>query len=153
MKQDFLDILEELNSAHAEYLIVGAHAMAVYGYTRATGDIDVFVNPTPANAQKVWAALHAFGAPLLAHNVKPEFFSISGNVYQIGIPPSRVDILTTISGLSFLEAVNEASPGKLAGIEFSVLSLDHLIHNKMSTGREKDAFDVTMLKQIKERLK
>jgi len=100
--QDYSDLLRELSVHKVNYVIVGAYAMAAHGTVRATGDIDIFVEPTPANADAVIASLAAFGAPL--SGVTADDFKTPGTIYQIGVPPSRIDILTDIDGLSFAEA-------------------------------------------------
>ncbi len=149
MKQDFLDMMLCLSESGADFLIVGAHAMAVFGYTRATGDVDLFVRASPENSQKVWKALEAFGAPLSIHGVKEDFFSMPGSVYQIGIPPSRIDVLSEISGVSFDEAYGDSVEAELGGLKIRVLSLKHLIQNKLASGREKDLLDAKELQAIR----
>lgn len=90
---DYLDLLRELDEAGAEYVVVGAHALAAHGLPRATGDFDVFVRPSLENAQRVAQALRAFGATLEAHGVQVEDFATPGTVYQLGLPPRRIDLL------------------------------------------------------------
>ncbi len=97
MNQDFQDLLRALCDAKAKFLIVGAYALAVHGTPRATGDIDVWVQPTPDNARRVYQALQTFGAPL--HKLEIADLSTPGIVFQMGLPPRRIDILTEISGV------------------------------------------------------
>jgi predicted nucleotidyltransferase len=148
INDDFIDILRALNDQSAEFVIVGAYALAVHGFPRATGDIDLFVKPTPENAAKVYAALLEFGAPVAAHGVARADFVKPGMVYQIGLPPRRIDILTSISGVSFDEANARAVKGRLGPCEVSFIGLDALIENKRSTGRTKDAADVEQLEKL-----
>src|SRR4051812_14740925 len=102
MSRDFAEMLSALSAAGAEYLVVGAHALAAHGYPRATGDLDIWVNPTRENAERVWKALVSFGAPLadltLDDLCQPRI------VFQMGVPPSRIDLLTSIDGVEFIGA-------------------------------------------------
>ena len=141
--QDYSDLLRELSVHRVHYVIVGAYAMAAHGIVRATGDIDILVEPTPANAEAVIASLAAFGAPL--SGVTAEDFRTPGTVYQIGVPPSRIDILTDIDGLSFAEAgvVNVEINDQLVPF----LDLESLKRNKASSGRAKDKLDLELLEE------
>ncbi len=143
--QDFLDVLRALVEAHAEFLIVGAHALAVHGVPRATGDLDIFVRPSTANAERVVAALHAFGAPLQAHGVLADDFSRPGVVYQIGLPPRRIDLLTSISGVTFDQAWDSRLSIDIDGMAIPFLGRDTLLANKRAAGRDKDLLDVKTL--------
>ena len=143
--RDFLDILEALDSAGVEYLVVGAHAMALHGVPRATGDLDLWVRPSPENADRVLQALRTFGAPLEAHGVTREDFATADSVYQIGLPPRRIDLLTSISGVSFAEAWPLRESVRIAGRDVPFLSLGLLVKNKRASGREKDTVDVRLL--------
>lgn len=145
LNPDFVDLLRELLAAGVRFVLVGAHAMAVHGVPRATGDLDVFVRPDGANAERVFAALTAFGAPLGAHGVGSPDLSIAGTVYQIGQPPRRVDILTGIDGVSFDEAWSSRVVVVISGLEVPVLGRDALVRNKRATGRERDRLDVELL--------
>src|SRR5262249_5639829 len=102
VNRDFRDLFAALNDAEAEYLVVGAHALAAHGHVRATKDIDVWILAEPVNAAKVHRALEVFGAPLA--NLSPEDLAMPGIVFQIGVAPNRIDILTMISGVTFDEA-------------------------------------------------
>ena len=141
--QDYSDLLRELSVHKVNYVIVGAYAMAAHGTVRATGDIDIFVEPTPANADAVIASLAAFGAPL--SGVTADDFKTPGTIYQIGVPPSRIDILTDIDGLSFAEAgvVNVEINDQLVPF----LDLESLKRNKASSGRAKDKLDLELLEE------
>lgn len=145
LNQDFLDILAALDESEAEFLVVGAHAMALHGVPRATGDLDVLVRPSAENAERVLTALGAFGAPLDAHDVTRQDFEIPGQVYQIGLPPRRIDLLTSISGIGFDEAWISRDEVKIQGRKVPFLSREALIRNKQASGRDKDLVDVRLL--------
>ena len=146
MNQDFLDVLGALTNGGVDFVIVGAHALAVHGVPRATGDIDIFVRPCVENARRVFAALEDFGAPLEAHGVSLGDFALPGYVYQIGLPPRRIDILTQVSGLSF-EDVWETKVGMVVGdVKVFFIGREAMITNKRASGRTKDLVDVETLK-------
>ncbi len=146
LNPDYRDILSCLKRAEARFLVVGAYAMAAHGYPRATGDIDLWVEADTANAQRVHAALVAFGAPV--QQVTLEDLATVGNVIQIGVVPCRVDILTGIDGVDFASAWERRIGLTVDGIAIDVLSIDDLITNKSVTGRDKDALDVALLKRL-----
>lgn len=137
-------MLSELFAADAEFLLVGAYALSAYGYSRATGDLDIWVRPTPENAAKVWRALKAFQAPM--RNVAVEDFHTPDVVFQIGVEPGRIDILTSISGVEFNAAWDERQYRKLSGLDVPLLSKPHLLANKLASGRPKDIGDANWLK-------
>lgn len=147
--RDFSDLLGCLKKAKCKYVVVGSHAMAAWGYVRATGDLDILILPTQANANRVYDALKEFGAPL--KTIAPIDFSTPGTVYQIGLPPVRIDILNQIDGVDAVEAYSKARYGQITGVRVRILSLDHLIHNKKSTGRDKDRLDANELQKLKRR--
>jgi hypothetical protein len=130
LNPDFKDILLEFSAAGVEYLLVGAYALAVHGVPRATGDIDLWVNPTPENAGRVYTALVEFGAPLRTHAVSIEDFSTPGVVFQIGVPPRRIDILTDVSGLAFTEAWENKVITNVEGLDIYVIGKADFIKNK-----------------------
>ncbi len=142
---DFEDLLEAFTQAGAEFVIVGAYALAAHGVPRATGDIDIFIRPTPANAARVVAALHAFGAPLDAHGVTEDDFQLPGSIYQIGLPPRRIDILTELSGVSFDEATEDVLEGTLGAIAVRFIGRGAFVRNKRASGRLKDLADIEAL--------
>ncbi|MFV2070024.1 MAG: hypothetical protein ACC645_23910, partial [Pirellulales bacterium] len=136
-------MLSALNAAGVDYLVVGAYAMAAYGCPRATGDIDFWVRPTPPNAARVWDAIIAFGAP--ASQITVEDFSTPDVVYQIGVAPQRIDILTSISGVEFDAAWENRLVADLDGVSAFVIGRHELLQNKMASGRPKDLLDVDVL--------
>ena len=147
MSPDFRELLLEFNAASVEYLVVGAHALAVYGHVRATKDLDVWIRPDSENADKVIAALTSFGAPLT--DLLPEDLTRPDTVFQIGIEPLRIDLLTSIDGVDFAEAWIDRFESKFAGVPVNVISRRHLIKNKLSTNRLQDRADVEQLQADK----
>lgn len=145
LNDDFRDLLACLRDAHVDFVIVGAHALAAHGLPRATGDLDVLVRPDAANASRVYRALAQFGAPLDAHGVTESDFTTPGTVYQIGLPPRRIDILTQISGVSFDDAWASRIELPVLGAPLAFLGRDALIANKRAAGRPKDLADVLAL--------
>ena len=140
MNRDFAEMLSALSEAGAEFLIVGAHALAAHGVPRATGDLDIWVRPTSTNARRVLRALASFGAPL--HDLTLDDLTKSDTVFQIGVPPSRVDILTGITGVRFDDAWPRRVALDLEGAAVSVIGRADFIANKRATGRLKDLADV-----------
>lgn len=151
LNDDFRDMLEALVGCKVDFVIVGAHALAAHGLPRATGDIDILVRPTEDNAQRVIQALERFGAPLPAHGVTHKDFTTPGQVYQLGLPPRRIDLLTKISGVSFAEAWRTRVPTHIGGLEVAVLGRAALLKNKRAAGRDKDLADIRALKSKRER--
>jgi hypothetical protein len=143
--KDFLEFAHELNNHNVEYMIVGAYAMSAQGYSRTTGDIDFFVKPDEVNAKKIYDALKSFGIHL--HEATIEDFSKDNFVFQIGVDPVRIDILTSISGVSFAESYPRRVEKKVDGLILPFLSIDFLIVNKRATGREKDLHDAKELEE------
>lgn len=145
---DFDDLLAELIDANAEFLIVGAHALAVHGHVRATGDLDILVRPSQMNANNVILALSRFGAPLAAHGVEADDFRKPGMVYQIGLPPNRIDLLTEISGVDFDEALVGAITATLGNNTVRFIGLAAQLRNKRASGRTKDLADAEVLEEL-----
>ena len=143
MNRDFAEMLSELSVQGAEFLVVGAHALAAHGFPRATGDLDIWVRPTPENAQRVMTALRRFRAPL--HDLSETDLRTPGVVFQIGLPPCRIDLLTAITGVSFDDAWCHRRLVEVDGITFAVLGRNELIQNKRATGRPKDLADLAAL--------
>jgi hypothetical protein len=146
MNRDFAEMLRALAAESVEFLVVGAYAVAAHGIPRATGDIDLWVRPTADNAARLWRALERFGAP--RSRLSPDSFTQPDVVYQIGLPPNRIDLLTTIDGVGFDEAWAEKVPCVVSGISFDMLSLRHLVQNKRATGRPQDLADVARLEGL-----
>jgi len=144
---DYVDMLRALVEAGVEFMLVGAHAMAVHGVPRATLDLDVYVRASAENAPRVIAALRAFGAPLSAHEVTQEDFEHSGTVYQLGLPPNRIDLITRISGVEFEEAWASRVVTRIGELEIPVIGRGPLLANKRAAGRDKDLVDVRLLER------
>jgi len=142
---DFKDLLSTFNAHGVEYLVVGAHALAAHGHVRATGDLDVWIRPEQQNARRVMRALSAFGAPL--HDLSESDLTKPGLIFQIGIAPLRIDILTTIDAVQFDEAWADRLTADFAGQRVAVLSAKHLIANKRAVGRAQDRADVEWLEK------
>jgi hypothetical protein len=145
MNEDFLDLLRSLLTASARFLIVGAHALAVHGIPRATGDLDVWIEPTKENASRVWAALIAFGAPVTSLDITDATLAEQDVVIQIGVPPRRIDLLTSVSGLDFATAWDTRLVSTVAQLSLPFISREALIANKRATGRLKDLADLEAL--------
>jgi hypothetical protein len=140
---DFKELLLAFNDHHVEYLIVGAHALAVYGHVRATRDIDVWVRPNRENAQRVLDALFDFGAPL--GDLELEDLAKAGTIFQIGVPPFRIDVITQIDGVEFADAWPDRFAAGFGGVPVFVISRHHLIANKRTAGRLQDLADIEEL--------
>lgn len=146
VNEDFVDIARGFVDNDVEFLIVGAYALAAHGFPRTTGDIDLFVRPTPDNAARVFRALADFGAPVAAHGVTQRDFEVADKVYQLGLPPRRIDILTSISGVSFDEAAADAIEGHLGPIKVRFIGRSAMARNKLASGRPKDLVDAELLR-------
>ena len=145
MHPDFLDIIRALLDAEVRFIIVGAYAVNLYVDPRATGDLDIWIEPTPDNASKVMRALGEFGAPLTG--VSEKDFSSPGITLQIGISPRRIDILTQISGIGFAEAWSDRCEFKFGEFTVPFLSKAAVIKNKRAAGRPKDIADLDALEK------
>lgn len=145
LNPDFLDLLRVLVDSGVEFVIVGAYALSFHGAPRASGDIDVFVRPSPDNAARLWRALLLFGAPVSATGVVQADFEKPDLVYQIGLPPRRVDVLTSISGVSFEEAWSSRVPATVEGRTVYFIGRDMFVRNKLAAGRPKDLADAGRL--------
>jgi hypothetical protein len=140
MNPDFVDLLRAFVAADVRFLIVGAYALALHGRPRATGDLDIWIDPTPGNAARVMQALAAFGAPLA--DVTTGDFSQPGVTFQIGVAPARIDILTELTGLRFADAWPDRMRRAFGDIEVDFIGREAFIRNKRATGRAKDLGDI-----------
>ncbi len=145
MNPDFAEILSELIAAGAEFMIVGAFAVAAHGNPRATGDIDIWVRPSRENAQRVMRALRAFGAPLFELSI--EDLVDEQTVFQMGAAPVRIDILCGIDGVLFEDAWPRRVSAKLGDTAVPVLSLTDLATNKRAAARPKDLVDLAWIEE------
>jgi hypothetical protein len=145
VNRDFLDMITALNRAEVEYLVVGAHAMAVHGVPRATGDFDVWIRPGRDNGERALIALREFGAPVSDHGLMIEDLERPDTVYQMGLPPRRIDLMTGISGVEFDDAWTSRVVVELEGVQIPVIGRSSLIKNKRAAGRTKDLVDLEIL--------
>ena len=145
MIADFRDALSELVAARARFLVVGAHALSAHGVPRATVDLDVWVEPEPANADRVYKALATFGAPLETLGVTRDDFLKPDVVSQFGVPPYRIDVMTSISGVAFGSAWDERIEAEIEGVRVPIIGLEAFVANKRASGRKKDLADLEAL--------
>jgi hypothetical protein len=145
LSKDLREFVELLNSNKVEYLVVGGFAVFYHGFARYTGDIDFLVRASEENSLRVAAALAQFGFGSV--DIKAEDFQSSGMVVQLGVPPNRIDIITSISGVSFDEAWDGRIAGILDGVATQFIGREALIRNKESTGRAKDLVDAGELRR------
>jgi hypothetical protein len=143
LNEDYRDMLQILLGNKVRFLVVGAYAMGAYGFPRATGDFDIWVDTSPENSKKVYSSLSRFGAPLT--EISEETFTEEDIVFQIGIAPRRIDILTHIDGVGFKDAYESKVVIEVEGLPIPFISKNDLIKNKRSTGREKDKLDADYL--------
>ena len=147
LNSHYKDILSILSEKKVKFLLVGAYAMAVHGYPRSTMDIDLLIMPEPENASLVLQALTVFGAPI--EELSVDDLQKEGIIFQIGVAPCRIDILTSIDGINFEDAYLRSELVDIEGIPIHVLSVQDIIVNKRATGRTKDLADAEMLEEIK----
>ncbi len=148
LNQDYKEMLQILQKYDVDYILVGAYALAAQGYPRSTLDIDIWVKPSKDNSLKLYKALVEFGAPL--DDINEDTFKEKGIIFQIGVAPCRIDIITEISGdIEFADAKRRSIKAEFEGISPNILSIDDLIKNKEATGRPKDIEDAKMLKNKK----
>lgn len=149
LNSDFADLLHEFNAAGVEFVVVGGQAFGFHAQPRYTKDIDLLVNPKPENARRVYRALAAFGAPL--DHLTVTDLSDADVVFQIGVEPNRIDILTAIDGVPFERAWATRQRGSYGDETMWVIGIDELIVNKRASGRERDLLDVTELERRRDR--
>jgi|SRR5579872_181640 len=142
---DFNDLLHEFYAADVRFLIVGAYAVARYSRPRATADFDLWIDNDRDNARRVYAALGRFGAPL--DDLTVDDLTSDDCVFQIGVAPARIDILTAIDGVDFATAWEHRETTLWGGVPVSYIGRDDLIANKRVTGRAKDLADIEMLEK------
>jgi hypothetical protein len=143
---DFRELLALFNAHHVEYLIIGGYALALHGAPRFTGDLDIFVPPEAANAQRILAALAAFG--FASVGLTPSDFERPDQVVQLGVPPVRIDLITSITGVSGDEAWTGRVTGRYGDIPVSYIGRAQFVANKRATGRTKDVADLEVLGEV-----
>ena len=140
VQQDFRDLLELFNRNKVDYMIVGAYALGFHGVPRYTGDLDVFVRPDPINARSIMQALHEFGFG--SAGLKAVDFEEEGKVVQLGVPPVRVDLITSITGVSWEQARSGRVKGQFGDLTAHYIGRDEFIANKRALGRKRDIADL-----------
>jgi hypothetical protein len=140
---DFRDLFAALNDAGVKYLLIGGYAVAFHSQPRFTKDLDIWVEATVENAERVFAALKTFGAPLA--NLTPADLTQPDLIFQIGVPPNRIDVLTSIDGVTFMEAWNAHEQTTYGDQSVPVISRTHLVQNKRAAGRPQDLLDIKSL--------
>jgi hypothetical protein len=143
IQKDFRELLALFNELGVEYLIVGAYALAFHGAPRYTGDLDIFVKPDPENAQRVILAVKRFG--FVFPNLTAKDFQNPDTVVQLGVPPVRIDLITSITGVSWAEAEAHKALGAYGNLPVYYLGREQYINNKRATGRKKDLADLEAL--------
>jgi hypothetical protein len=145
LSKDLREFIALLNANSVEYLVVGAFAVAWHGYPRFTADIDILIRPTPANAERVLKTLADFGFGSL--KVTREDFSKPDQILQLGVKPNRIDLITSVAGVSFDEAWTNRTPGSIDDLSVQFIGLGELLRNKESTGRPQDIADAHELRR------
>ena len=138
---DFKEFLRLLNSNEVEYLVVGGYAVNYYGFARATADLDIWIGITPGNAEMAAKVVREFGFT----QAGPATFLEPGKVIRMGLPPVRLEILTTISGVEFADCYGRRHEAELDGIPVHFIRLEDLKRNKQASGRLKDQLDLESL--------
>jgi hypothetical protein len=146
LNEDYKDLLHVLSDEKVKFLVVGAYALAAHGYPRATMDIDIWVKPDAENAARVLRALERFGAPL--HNLSLHDLEIDDTIFQIGVAPRRIDIITGVSGLEFETTFSDSTELRIDDIVLRIPSVADLIRNKRASGRTRDLADVEALEEL-----
>lgn len=145
MNPDFRDLLRALSDAGARFLVVGAYAVSFHSEPRATGDLDIWIDPVPENAARVYRALAAFGTPL--SELSESDLTTPDLVFQIGVAPRRIDIMTSVTGVGFEEAWPTRAEARYGDVGFPVIGIDALIKNKQALGRPRDVLDLELLRR------
>lgn len=148
MNEDFYDFLQALVGEGVRFLVVGAQALSLHGAPRATGDLDVWIERSPANADRVWRALEAFGAPVEALGIGKSDFTTPEQVVQIGVRPRRIDILTDLTGVTFEQAWDDRVVVPMERVEVPFIGRSTLVRNKRATGRLADRADLEALGEL-----
>jgi hypothetical protein len=143
LPNDFKDFLKLLNANRVEYLLIGGYAVGYHGYPRATGDMDVWVAVNPENADRIVVALKQFG--FAVPELSAELFLRQNQIVRMGLPPVRIELTTTISGVEFQECYAAKVVAELDGIKVNLIDLKHLKINKRASGRYKDLNDLENL--------
>lgn len=146
LAQDFEEFVQLLNKHQVDYMVVGGYALAFHGKPRHTGDLDIWINSSEANAEKLVTAVREFG--LASLGLTKSDFMEEGYVIQIGYPPLRIDILNTIDGVKFEDAFPNKLYVDVNGVEIKYIGLKEFIDNKTATGRIQDIADLREIKKL-----
>lgn len=149
MDSNYTDMLRCLNKAGVDYIMIGGWAVNMHGYVRATVDLDIWILADGVNAAKVYAALREFGAPL--SGISTADFAQEDLIFQIGVAPCRIDIITKISGVKYTDAVQRAVSKEIDGVPVRIIAMEDLIANKLASARTKDLADVEELRGMAKR--
>jgi predicted nucleotidyltransferase len=144
----YRELLQIFNELEVEYLIVGGYAVMKYTEPRYTKDLDVWVRNSPENSERLFRALAKFGAPLKNDGITPDTFTSDSIVYQIGVAPVRIDILTHISGVTFSDAWQRRVRSNFFGLPVNFISMDDLIANKQAAGRSTDLEHLKLIRRL-----
>ncbi len=145
LNKDYKEMLQILLEDEVRFLVVGAYALGILGHPRATGDIDIWVDASVENSEKLYRSLKKFGAPL--SEISENTFCAKGFIFQIGVAPRRIDIITEIEAVEFEEAYENRLEIEIEGLKIPFISKEDIIINKLATGREKDRLDAKYLQQ------
>ena len=143
ISKDFREFIELLNAAEVRYLVVGGYAVAVHGYPRYTKDLDVWIERSPDNAARLMQALHQFGFGGL--DLSSGDFLKNNTIVQLGYPPNRIDVLTSLQGLSFSDCYDDRLTVRIEGVDVAFIDVENLKQNKAATGRAQDLADLEHL--------
>lgn len=143
LSRDFKEFVELLIKNKVEYLIVGGYAVAIHGYPRYTGDLDIWLNPTPENAKSIVKTVNEFG--FSSFNLTESDFTKPGNVIQLGYPPLRIDLLTELDGVSFNECFINRKEVEMDNLIVNFIGYEDLLKNKRESGRLRDIDDIENL--------
>ncbi len=143
LNQDFKEFIQSLNDNGVRYLVVGGYAVALHGYPRYTKDIDIWVEMTPENGNRILKALDQFGFGSL--DVKASDFTVPDQLLKLGYPPRRIDVLTTLPGVGFSECYSSRTIVEIDGVSVNFIDLENLKKNKRATGRHQDLADLENL--------
>lgn len=149
LNEDYKDILQLFTDNGVKYLVVGAYALGAYGFPRATGDIDLWVLSDGENSKRIFYCLAKFGAPM--EQINEQTFCDKDVIFQIGIVPRRIDIITKISGVNFEDAYSRKKEIEIDNVKIPFISKQDLITNKQATGRDKDSIDIKKLLSSKKK--
>ena len=147
LPRDFRELFESLNANSVRYLLIGGYAVGVYGYSRTTNDIDIFVSDDPENVARVVDTLHQFGG---AGTDLSGIFAMKRSLVEIGVEPVKVQLMNFADGVVFDEAYERRTVIEVEGVSISTIGREDLIANKLATGRHKDLDDVEMIERLSE---